>query len=517
MICNLQVNFNTSSEFLSEKDLVLLRRTENSTYFKQKPVLKTNTEKKEESIPFSTSPSPPLVPPKVGESEGKPLVFKTKTDNLKLEISPPTKKTINKTPWAYVPSGLTKQDKQNLGQQLELAYCVMHLIHYLRVRQNLGKHDWIALGAKYCVEVFGGKEGCNWYKTREIMLKSGILQQAKENVIEDEFGLGVSLVSQRGVKGTVPYGYRLREDLRLSDFHKTLLNDPTAKKISQRAKVCGFTLRWLEANLGQVTIEPVPTDVIDKIAEGSVTRAEAYTEQVKWINEDCFYCEADSFSGRLHTNLTGLKRELRPFLRVDGSPLCQIDIPCSQLGFIALCAKKEGNQHHKQFVDDNFFEVWNNDLYAYLAEKLGVTRKEIKQGLTQSGLFASNKSKHQKSAVMKLFALEFPKLAEYIKNTKNYKPKASDEEKTKQKPYRVLAQKAQKAERDFIIEKVCKRIRASNPEVWVSTIHDSLLVKPADAQLVKTIMEEEFSKENLHPKLKIDYFALQTRSVKREL
>ncbi|OWK46603.1 hypothetical protein [Fimbriiglobus ruber] len=478
-----------------------------------KAAKKTEGRKKEESFP-SFLPPPSLVAPSATNLDANVLPANTFTSKTNLETTPLKIPPVNNEVWAYVPTSLTEDDRLLLGDDLELAYCVMHLIHFFRVRTNKGKHDWVELSRDYCVERFGGRHGANWYRVRDKMIKAGILEEPKkDNARKDDYGLGLVLTDPRGVPGHLCYGYRLREDLRAATTKRTILTDPLAIKISQGNKATGYTSRRLKAYLQRTEAETAPLPFLTEIARhdddetGTIEdKVESYATSIRWIQEKSWTFEPDSFSGRIHTNLTNLKRELRPYLRVDDEPLCQVDVPCSQLGFIGLAAQSAGRQHHKTYLDQDFFKIWEQDIYAYLAAKLKLTRNEVKTHLTQRALFSSNKSPYQKHPVKKLFDKEFPLLADYMKAVKNYKPKPTDDPETKEKPYRVLAQKAQVSERKFIIDTVCTRIIRERPDVWINTIHDSILMLRRDAEFVKMIMETEFAKLDLNPKLKVEYY-----------
>ena len=48
----------------------------------------------------------------------------------------------------------------------------------------------------------------------------------------------------------------------------------------------------------------------------------------------------DDFAGRVHTNFSRLKRELKKHLRIDGQRLMEIDIKNSQPTFLAIVASQ---------------------------------------------------------------------------------------------------------------------------------------------------------------------------------
>ncbi len=447
----------------------------------------------------SSSPPPPFPPldaPSVPEFD----VTREKSLVLRRKQSAKRRQGIISDSWAYVPEGLTAQDRVELGQDLELAYCVMHLIHYFRVTTHRPPDAWIDLNTDYCARQLGGKGKRNWYRVRDAMIGAGILEMTKLDIRTDDYGLGVEVAEDRGVKGGRCYGYRLREDLRRSTFRKTSLADPEAIKVRDNG-VRGYADRWLYANLTRLTIEPVPDHVLLDIASadeepGNVqAKVDSYREQVRWIQDGAWRFKRDPFSARLHTNVTNLKRQLRAYLRVAGRWLAEIDIRCCQPLLIGWLAKAAG------YVDERYLRLCETDLYQFLADKLGVPREVVKRQLTQRALFSSNRSKHQQTPVMRLFVQEFPEVARYIR-----KVKAGRKLKQDDKPHNELAKAAQAAEVAFML-KVVARVRRERPGCFLTPIHDSFLCFPDDADYVKVVMSETFAGMQLSPQLEVKRYA----------
>jgi len=187
----------------------------------------------------------------------------------------------------------------------------------------------------------------------------------------------------------------------------------------------------------------------------------------------------DRFSGRVHSNVTNLPSELRPLLRVDGQTLCEMDIANSQPLFLAMAAKAAGAE------DSLYVKLCEEGgLYQFIGRKLGVSRKNAK-GRAFRAIFSSNR---KDSKTKRLFREFFPNTAAYMHDTK------ADN-------YKLLAKAMQTAERRFVIDTVCERLRKLNPEMFLTTIHDSILSKPADAEIVESIMRDEFEKRGFSPKI----------------
>ena len=88
-----------------------------------------------------------------------------------------------------------------------------------------------------------------------------------------------------------------------------------------------------------------------------------------------------------------------------------------------------------------------------------------------------------------MFENEFPTVMKVIRELKK-------------KDYRHAPQLMQRVESDFMIHRVCGRIKNEYPEMRIITIHDSILSAGANMAIIKKIMEEEFSKMGVFPKLK---------------
>jgi hypothetical protein len=148
---------------------------------------------------------------------------------------------------------------------------------------------------------------------------------------------------------------------------------------------------------------------------------------------------ADDFSGRLHSNVSNMYKPLRALLRVDGESdtLGETDIKNSQPLFLGLAAKEKG-------IEDNKYMrlCEEGQIYDHMAGRLGVLRESAKHEIVMF-FFAKNGFK---STAKSVFEMEFPKMAAFIR-----KVKASD--------YKRLARQMQIAERKFVIDTVCERLK----------------------------------------------------------
>ena len=189
----------------------------------------------------------------------------------------------------------------------------------------------------------------------------------------------------------------------------------------------------------------------------------------------------DDFSGRLHSNVSNMFKPLRGLLRVDSDTvtLGETDIKNSQPLFLGLAAKEKG------FEDKKYIELCEQGLiYDHLARKLGVLRESAKHEMVML-FFAKNGFK---STAKSVFEYEFPRTAAYICSVKK-------------KDYKRLSRQMQTAERRFVIDTVCERLKRLRPHMFMTTIHDAILARQADCDLVVAVMKEEFANRGINPRL----------------
>jgi hypothetical protein len=165
--------------------------------------------------------------------------------------------------------------------------------------------------------------------------------------------------------------------------------------------------------------------------------------------------------GRLHTNFTILKKEIRQsFIKIDNQEIIEIDIKNSQPFFLALLLRDELNIEDDE-VKNYVWLVKEGLFYDYIMDKFkNLTRGEVKL-LTYKVLFGHNGIN---STENKIFKSVFPKIYDYIID---YKHVNND--------YRFLAHTLQKMESDFIFGKVIKDIYESIEGIRLFTVHDSIL------------------------------------------
>ena len=235
---------------------------------------------------------------------------------------------------------------------------------------------------------------------------------------------------------------------------------------------------------------------------------ENYKMQIRFINEKIFELSRDSKVFRIHTNVTRLSRELRPFLKYKSQNLHEIDISNSQMLFLYVIINDFYNKEKESYINpydntqDN--EVLFNDvekelqlfrvlvesgkIYDYIMENINYqySRDKFKKDFFKQVLFDSEKRNYKLKGHFKKL---FPFISQAIKEIKK-----SD--------YTNLPIQLQIAESQLMVESVVPRLMDKG--IFTITIHDSVMTTEKNIGIVEQTILDEFEKQyQLRPKIKI--------------
>ena len=220
----------------------------------------------------------------------------------------------------------------------------------------------------------------------------------------------------------------------------------------------------------------------------------------KTDEKEDFYASIDDY-GRLHHNLTGFSRDLRPAVSINGKIISSIDLSGSQLyfslkGFISYIKQVYNNSDLKYIysirpdcerlikcvLEGRFYEEINTYL-NYSLEDLKSNKVNILMPIF------GKEQKKRKTQFYKAFEELFPTFLRYIN-------------KLKEKGYQTVAQNLQRKESSVMINKVSKRL--VDEGIWFLPIHDCILATEDNEELVhKIILEECLSTTGMVPHVKI--------------
>jgi hypothetical protein len=178
--------------------------------------------------------------------------------------------------------------------------------------------------------------------------------------------------------------------------------------------------------------------------------------------------------GRLHTNFTNLKKEIRnKYLSIEGEPLLYLDIRASQPFFLAQLLKK---YHPDTPETQKFIEInENGDFYQYFVDqypKRFHERNDVKKPIYQV-LFDENITRGQF-----FFKKQFPSIFSFIKSYRGI--------------YKIeLWEALQEMESDFIFNNVYINVIKSYPGIPLFTVHDSIYFQKKYFDGIKKIWDQK--------------------------
>lgn len=273
-----------------------------------------------------------------------------------------------------------------------------------------------------------------------------------------------------------------------------------------RHKAIEFKTQWVQKNIDKWKKNRLPTTDIHLYLYSLLKKIEIkYEEALEYVdsldvdeynsskiaidkfkNKD-FFLYTDDFGKRVHTNITNLKSILRKYLFYNNEKLVNIDISNSQplllipSIFSIRCTFDINTErdlvYYKHLVE-------HGELYSYLMEQAGETDRAVfKEKFFRETFFGKKTSK--------LFCRLFPTIAMELL-------------KIKSKNYRNLARMMQRTESKLMITKICGRIMREYPNVFISTIHDSILTTEDNISKIQKIISEEFGKYDLSPTIRIE-------------
>lgn len=260
-----------------------------------------------------------------------------------------------------------------------------------------------------------------------------------------------------------------------------------------------------------------------------------------------YYFHVDNNVGRLHTNLTNLKSELRNLITYDGEQLVSVDIKSSQLSlslallntefysnstdgadlfnvnnitqskslinylqspttintitsYIMLVNSSEthdskGFKQYSKVVQEGYiYEYIQKGLEAATGSKIP-TRKEVKE-VVFTALFTDNRYIGQDGAKPKrIFKSLFPEV---------YKLLAI----IKRKDSTILPRLLQKMESKLMLDRVAKQISKDFPYLPIYTIHDSIVCPVGYEGYVADVIRFYFNESiGIEPQVKFEYWA----------
>jgi hypothetical protein len=306
-----------------------------------------------------------------------------------------------------------------------------------------------------------------------VLLWSSLLQavigkpyaKVKNKLIE----LGVMSVVTRPIQNVQSTGYKLNisrkgEKNKKSNKYLGILLDESknfkTKGLNEcRRQMASNYALWLKS----VTLE-VTSEELDELGPSQ-------RKNVINIQNGVVYSSFDKFSGRFHTNISLLKKELRSRIKIDGEATSEVDMCCSHLQQI----------YHLGYafnLDANLKKaIQGGDPYSTIAYHLGIDRKKAKDVFAQT--INSKKDGWESKKLLSLFP-------NFFKEVKRFKSIFGD---------KFMAKCLQMSEMKAVMN-ISEELALLGIKHF--TIHDGFLVKNSQAKKVKQIL----LKHNIKSKIK---------------
>ena len=345
--------------------------------------------------------------------------------------------------------------------------------------------------------------------------------------------------SGTAIKGETSYKYSFAPDYKSKYLSVPLKN----QKLIRRIELASEDLRKEAAKsirahneqvkyLKQLTIDETYMEVLkSSYAEGTDQYNFILASATRIINEDIYY-SIDNTSGRFHSNVTNLAKGLRPYLRVKGQPLVNIDVKNSQpyLSTIILtnpskvsCMTENSafalllqtlHVSQNEDIKNYILLVVSGQLYEYLMKEFNLSRDETKVQVLRI-LFARNRMPKEgiNRKCRMIFKSKFPTVYRIFSKVRGR------ERGDKFHSFKRFAILLQRIEAFLMLDVILKRIYKELPGVVAITIHDSVLtgILTNDINAVRKIMVEELTKfTGFRPQIKIEENNRILRRIERE-
>lgn len=328
--------------------------------------------------------------------------------------------------------------------------------------------------------------------------------------------LGIIRKSGRYVPGEISYSYAYTPEY-VSKFKYFPVNDMFLINRIKRNNLRRHNSHKYPGQsefIRKLTIDPDALNTVNGIQD--IEKHNAALSSVLKIQQKDIYYSVDNTSGRFHSNLTNLPESLRPFVRIEGKPLSNIDIKNSQpyLSIIllkdpskvsAFAKSKELSMLLETSKDIDSMDVTmfiyltiKGKLYEYLMQiGFAQDRREAKRQLfvIMFGPGSYWSKRHE------IFERNFPAVYERFGIIKGHA------RRDKFNSYNRFAILLQRVEAHLVLDTILPRIFNERPGTIAVTIHDSVMtsVMTNDVELVHEIMNDElFRFVGYQPTLKVE-------------
>lgn len=375
-------------------------------------------------------------------------------------------------------------------------YLLLHLISYYQFISRKASASFISLSRNYLYCLLGKnyKQIINFLSQKEILIiKKG--KSGKETYVAKNFVNGNnSLIAQSKQ-------YKILKPFNSKKINLQIFDDRLCKKLEQikhkkEVEILNSQYSNLYRHLKSVSLHPSTKDKVQELYDNKeITKQQfkKYNQQINSINSGNFYFEYQNRVNRLFTNISNLSKKLKPYLQNSyNDELIEIDIVNSQPFLLNLILPSKLKQTYKTEFDDYLNLTTNpaKDFYSEIGKELNLERESIKKLFLQLFFSENDIRGYNKLNLIRLrkyFMNNYFYLYQYIRTFRGIK----------------LAHILQQTESNLVIEKIAIPLAFS---LFILTIHDSIICKKTDKDIVLNHIHSVFSGYGITPKLRIKSF-----------
>lgn len=345
--------------------------------------------------------------------------------------------------------------------------------------------------------------------------------------------LGIIERSGNAIKGQTSYKYNFAPEYKSKYLSFPLTNASLALRIEEAQegfrKTDAKSIRGHSEQLKYLKHLTIAGDFDDFIKSHYTDGTDQYNavlaSAIRIKNGDTVRCSVDNTSGRFHSVITNMAKGLRPYLRIKGEPLANVDVKNSQpylstiiltnpgkvsnmtnnpvFALLLQTLKYKDTEDIKKYI----YLVANGQLYEYLMEEfakegLTLTRQETKRQVLRI-LFARNRMPKEEinKKCRQIFKNCFPVVHRIFSKVRGH------ERGDKFNNFKRFAILLQRIESFLMLDVILKRIYKELPGTIAVTVHDSIMtgVLTNNVEAVRKIMTEELTYfVGLAPQTKIE-------------
>lgn len=415
--------------------------------------------------------------------------------------------------WIFSPEGIDLA-KYDIPAKFDV-HCrwILNCIYYHAAVHSLEDDEYVRLHSRLLEQVLGTKKTV---QTAKKLLTDAKLIEIDESYQQDKYSKGYRLApplhSWKFTRWAMPNKPFVKHVEKFCEYIESPKKDYSPLEM--------YLFEWAEKARWSAEF-----DEVFAIVKESKPRS---ISQVNLIDSGYPLHYKRSPYGRWYGTYTGLVRELRECLQINGEKLIEIDLVGSQ-AWLAYCVLKTAarellnnqlntkNNAKNNSINPNSISI----LYymsPFLSQELVLSEEDfssIQAELDQyaedyrSSQFYERLMSHTKftdrqqfkakfyhslygilPSRLKLIANRYPALANFIGRIKQTIGAAT------------FAQLMQGIEADIVIDKTCGRLMIERPDMPVLTCHDSILVPEKDVEYVKAVLLESAATMILPPLLK---------------